>query len=1222
MYRKNLPIWIGASLIISLLIAVSGFLFIHIETTESRKTKGQELEAIARLKSGQIASWLNDEKQDAGIITQNVFLLEKIRQLVKNPSARNEDEVQIYFQSVIREHGFEHVLLSDTTGAIQATSEGKNYSIDLYLIDKIKQAIRSRSVITTDLYICSVHNTIHIDFISPVIDANQNVLGAIIFQDNPFHFLYPLIQTWPTLSKTSETLLFKKQGDSLLFLNELRHKKNTALNYSISLDKANVVSVKSIKENREGLIEGTDYLGNKVYAYVIKIPGNDWHMVAKTDSSELFSGLYFETGIIVSLVIFLLLFLGVGMAYLYNRRQKQIYRDLFKNKENYLTTLKSIGDAVISTNKNGIIEYLNPVAEQLTGWRIKEAQGKSLEKVFKIINEETLETVESPVHKVLREGIVVGLANHTLLISKDGHELPIADSGAPIKDEKGKIIGVVLVFRDQTEERAYQKKIAQSEAQYRELVESTDAIAWEFDILNDKWLYVAPQVTRKLGWLPNEWTNLDFWKTNIHPDERDNAANYCLECAAKGESHSLEYRFKSKDGKYVWIRDVVSVEMQDNKPVRLRGVMFDITEQKNNEIGLQEKNTFIQTVLDNLPIGIALNKIDEGTAFYMNRKFEEIYGWKASELIDISSFFEKVYPDKDYRNKVVRMILEGIESGDSQKMHWENIQIAKHDGTKGFVNAVNIPLHTQNTMVSTVIDITSRTLAEKELKESEERFRKAVLLAPIPIMVHDEDGIVINLSEGWTHFSGYTLKDIPDLKAWTEKAYGEKAQEVEKYVTGLFNEEKTVLSGEFEIFAKTGEKRVWNFFTTPLGKLSSGKKIMLSIAPDITQRKKVQNELIVAKERAEESERLKSAFLANMSHEIRTPLNGILGFTNLLTEEENLTQTQKKEFANVIKKSGDGLLKIINDILDISRLETSKADILQKPFDAIKTLSTIYSIFQKKKTGIEKENIELIVKKPEMPLILNTDENRLIQIFSNLLDNALRFTPEGSVTFGISGIKENKAEFFVADTGVGIPKEKHGIIFDRFSQADNSLTRSYGGTGLGLSIVKKLLELMGSEITLDSEPGKGTCFRFQLPVVSMDKNEEPSIENKPSGKIKFSNTKILVVEDDLASQHYFRQILTSRSGDLYFAATGTEALNIYKTRKPDVILMDIRLPDINGLEVVRKIRTTDNQVVIIAQTAYAMTEDKLKALEAGCNDFVAKPINIEVLFRKISAFTN
>ncbi len=1011
--------------------------------------------------------------------------------------------------------------------------------------------------------------------------------------------------------------MYKVTGDSILFLNELKHKKNTALNFSLPLTETNVVAVKAVNTTHMGFVEGIDYVGNNVLGFVMEIPNTDWIMVSKTDKKELFSALYYEMAIIILMVLFLLLFLAMGMAFLYNSRQKSIFRALYEQQENYYITLRSIGDAVISTNKSGNVEYLNPVAEKLTGWNNKEATGKNLEVVFNIINEETRQIVESPVQKVLREGIVVGLANHTLLISKDGRETPIADSGAPIKNEKGEITGVVLVFRDQTEEREFVEKIAQSEAQYRELVESTDSIAWEYDIVQDKWIYVAPQVTKILGWLPKEWTNLDFWKNNIHPDESENAINYYFERAAKGEPHTQEYRFKSKNGSYIWIRDVVTVVLQENKPVKLRGVMFDITERKNAEIQLKDREFWLS---ESQRVGeIGSYDFDIVYNYWSSSAvLDEIFGLSKENPHTLESWNAIIHPDQQqamldyFQNEVVKA---------KQPFEKEYIIIRQNDGVERWVLGHGELSFNENgepvRMFGVIQDITERKIFENQLQESEERFRKAMILSPIPIMVHDEDGNVINISEGWTHYSGYTHEEIPDLKTWTEKAYGDKAVEVENYVSGIFNEEKTVLSGEFEIISKSGEKRIWNFYTTPLGKLSSGKKIMLSMAPDITKRKRVQNELIVAKEKAEESERLKSAFLANMSHEIRTPLNGILGFTYLLAENEDLSRENKREYASIINKSAENLLKIIDDILDISRLETDNSKIDKKLFDVVTMLNDLYLLFQQKMADSGKTGVKLILEKPPVNVFLNTDENRLMQIFSNLLDNALRFTQKGSVIFGISAIIDNKVDFFVIDTGVGIPKEKHEIIFNRFMQADNSTTRSYGGTGLGLSIVKKLLELMGSEITLESEPGQGACFRFQLPSNSLNKREVELSVKKMDG-VKFNIAKILVVEDDMVSRLYFTQILANHSAQLFFAETGNEALQSFEKHNPDVILMDIGLPDINGLEIVRKIRKTNKKVIIIAQTAFAMSDDKEKALDAGCNDFITKPLKIDLLFQKIT----
>lgn len=1217
MYKSEKSFWIGLTLILSILIIVFGFVYLNFKFKKANETKGKELEAIAKLKSDQISEWIADEMFDASAIAQNEILNNRLEMWLVEPTAENKQNVISYLETLISEHDYEHIFITGESGTLLLSSDGMDYSISPYLQEKAKQSVQTHTVLTTDLYNCPIHNAVHIDFIAPLSGMGKVVNGAVVFKFDPSRFLFPLIQSWPILSKTSETLLYKVVGDSILFLNELKHKKNTALNFSLPLTDTKVVAVKAVTTNHMGLVEGKDYVGNKVLGYVLKIPDTEWIMVSKTDKKELFSALYYEMAIVILMVIFLLLFITMGIAYLYNSRQKSIYQALYKQQQSYYTTLKSIGDAVISTDKTGKVEYLNPVAEGLTGWNSKEAAGKNLDIVFNIINEETRQNVESPVQKVLREGIVVGLANHTLLISKDGRETPIADSGAPIKNEKGEITGVVLVFRDQTEEREYQEKIIKSEAQYRELIESTDSISWEYDIVHDKWIYVAPQVTKILGWLPEEWISLEFWKNNIHPDESESATNYCLECAAKGMPHTLEYRFKRKDGSYIWIRDVVSVELQEKKPVKLRGVMLDITEKKNAEIQLKEREFWLS---ESQRVGnIGSYDCDIVNNHWTSSEIlDEIFGITKEKEHTLESWNSLVHHDQ--QQEMLDYFMNDVVKA-KKPFEKEYIIIRQNDGAERWVlgrgelcfNEKDEPVR----MFGVIQDITERKIFEKELLESEERFRKTVLLSPIPIMVHDEDGNVINISEGWTHFSGYTHEEIPDLKTWTEKAYGDKAVEVENYVTSIFNEEKTVMSGEFEIYTKSGIKRIWNFYTTPLGKLNNGKKIMLSIAPDVTQRKRVQNELIVAKEKAEESERLKTAFLANMSHEIRTPLNGILGFTNLLTDSGDLSLENKREFSAIVNKSAENLLKIIDDILDISKLETDQTKIEKKLFDVGTTLSTLHSLFQRKMDDSGKSGVKLILEKPSVQVSLNTDENRLMQIFSNLIDNALRFTAKGTVTFGISAIIDNKVDFFVADTGIGIPKEKQEIIFNRFIQADNGSSRSYGGTGLGLAIAKKLLEIMGSEITLESEPGHGACFRFQIPYHSLNKAEVKLSTQKPNN-LKFDISKILIVEDDAVSRIYFEQIFANHSARLIFAKNGKEALHYFEIHNPDVILMDIGLPDIDGLEIVRIIRKTNKKVKIIAQTAFVMADDKQKALAAGCNDFITKPLKADLLFKKLN----
>jgi PAS domain S-box-containing protein len=374
-----------------------------------------------------------------------------------------------------------------------------------------------------------------------------------------------------------------------------------------------------------------------------------------------------------------------------------------------------------------------------------------------------------------------------------------------------------------------------------------------------------------------------------------------------------------------------------------------------------------------------------------------------------------------------------------------------------------------------MFDITERKNIEKHLQESEERFSKSILLAPIPIMVHDEDGKVINISQGWTQFSGYTPEDIPTIKIWAEKAYRDNATEVENYIAGLFDGEETIESGEFEIFSKSGEKRIWNFHTTPLGRLKSGKKIMLSIAPDITEKKKLLNELVAAKEKAEESDHLKTAFLANMSHEIRTPMNAIMGFSSLLPEEDNMENISK--YSGIIVKNSEYLVRLIDDLMLYSKLQTNMLQYNPVKFNVRELFDDVLQVFKMKQ---QEQGIPLkIESETDLSFSINTDYDKLKQLLTNLISNAFKYTVEGSITLG-ADLEKDKFLFYIKDTGIGIPQKEASKVFDRFYRAGNAVDSSIGGTGLGLSIVAELATLIGGKVWFESKQGEGTTFYVSL----------------------------------------------------------------------------------------------------------------------------------------------
>jgi CheY-like chemotaxis protein/nitrogen-specific signal transduction histidine kinase len=393
----------------------------------------------------------------------------------------------------------------------------------------------------------------------------------------------------------------------------------------------------------------------------------------------------------------------------------------------------------------------------------------------------------------------------------------------------------------------------------------------------------------------------------------------------------------------------------------------------------------------------------------------------------------------------------------------------------------------------------------------------------------------------------------------------------------------------------------------------------MGISRDITERKKMENELIKAKKNAEQSDKLKSAFLANMSHEIRTPLNGILGFTNIILEKDQLTVSEKMKYGSIIQKSSEGLLQVINDILDISRIESGDLQIELSACEINRTLSSLHIMFQSKINDLNKD-IRLNVKVGD-DIVIETDEKRLRQVFNNLLDNAIKFTTKGEINFGIKQIKNNKISFFVYDTGIGIPLEMQKIVFDRFRQIDSSLLPESGGNGLGLSIVKNIIELLGGRIWIDPLYKNGALFRFEIPYspVKTPPVKLKAVKNFSDTALNAdSRLNILLVEDDPVNQQYVKEILKEKNCNIYIATHSQEAFNFVELYTIDIILMDIRLPGISGLEITKQIRKYNHDVYIIAQTAYAMQSDEKRAIMAGCNDYIAKPILSDLLFEKIN----
>jgi signal transduction histidine kinase len=374
---------------------------------------------------------------------------------------------------------------------------------------------------------------------------------------------------------------------------------------------------------------------------------------------------------------------------------------------------------------------------------------------------------------------------------------------------------------------------------------------------------------------------------------------------------------------------------------------------------------------------------------------------------------------------------------------------------------------------------------------------------------------------------------------------------------------------------------------------------------------------ISQREKAELSDKLKSAFLANMSHEIRTPMNGILGFAELL-KKPNLTGDEQKKYISIIESSGARMLNIINNIVDISKIESGLMEIDINKTDINKQIEYIYTFF---KPEVEAKGIRLLYKNslPSKETIIETDREKIFAILTNLVKNSIKYTNEGIIEFGYEK-KGNTLEFFVKDTGIGISGDRQAAIFERFIQADITDKMARQGAGLGLSITKAYVEMLGGKIWVESEAGKGSTFYFTIPY-----HYKPT-EDKDLGYLtdpvktgnwtnpKISGLKILIAEDDKTSEILISMVIEKFGKEILRVESGKDAVETCRNHPDiDLILMDIKMPVMDGYEATRQIRQFNKEVVIIAQTAYGLSGDREKALEAGCNDYFSKPINSDKL---------
>jgi PAS domain S-box-containing protein len=632
-----------------------------------------------------------------------------------------------------------------------------------------------------------------------------------------------------------------------------------------------------------------------------------------------------------------------------------------------------------------------------------------------------------------------------------------------------------------------------------------------------------------------------------------------------------------------------------------------------NETTNPDINRFAQLIIENA--GDVMWYLDLATTKFMfvSPSVFKLTGYVPEEILQKS--LQEVLTQESYHMFITELPkrVDSFESGDhSVRLQTHEIDLICKNGAIVPTEVITTLIPDDHGKVTGIFGV-SRDITEHKLaSEVQEQFRLAFVTNPDAITITDtENGTFIKVNDGFCQLTGYQVDEVIG-KSSRELQLWYNAKERNHFVEEL-GKKGVVKNMQVKMRNKDGSINTVLFSGTTI--VLNGKKHMLAIARGIEDLVRTKEELVKAKEKAQESDRLKTVFLQNMSHEIRTPMNAIIGFANLMPEYFE-DKEKLLEFTQIINQRGSDLLEIINEILEFSKIEAGQLPVHLEPCNLSDIFEEIKDFFSNYCKKINKEYIDFVVNPCWRPkLFIITDRVKLKQIFINLIYNAFKFTQEGRIEMGCNLNKEGLIQFYVSDTGPGIPEDKQAVIFERFMQVDGTSYRQ--GFGLGLAIVKGLVELLGGTISLESKVNEGSKFLFSIQYAAASReNETPEVfdgEDLPD----FSSLTVLVVEDDEYSVKYINEILKRKVIHLHYVNTGKKAVDFALSNHVDIILMDIRLPEMQGYEAARIIKEKKPEIKIIAQTAYASTEDQLKALDSGCDDYISKPINQKLLFAKI-----
>ena len=855
--------------------------------------------------------------------------------------------------------------------------------------------------------------------------------------------------------------------------------------------------------------------------------------------------------------------------------------------------LASIGDAVIMTDRDGRVTFLNPVAASLTGWTQAEASGLPLESVFRIVNQVSRAPVESPSVRALRDGVIVGLANHSVLIAKGGGEYPIDDSAAPIRDEDGAVSGVVLVFRDITE-RYRQESVVQSALAYADDIIATlrepflvldgelRVVRANRSFLQDFAVTPDETIGRFVYDLGNQQWNIPKLRTLL---EDVLPRHHSL------EDFEVEHEFPHL-GRRIMVLNARRIPERAGQGEQILLAIEDVTDRRRELRSTQESEERFRRLLEGLPAA-AYTCDSDGRITFFNRSAAELWGRKP-DLNDPAErycgstqlFSAEGAPMRHDEGWMALTLRDGVEySGQETTSDGVN-------GARRVSLANSSPFFDADGRLTgaamVLVDITARRRAEALVQDSELRYRRLFQTAQDGILILDAETLeIIDVNPFMSELLGYERDEFIGKELWEIGLFEDKQASQAAYrklqETGYIRYEHLPLE------TKAGERIEVEFVSNvyPI----EGRRVAQCNIRDISERSRLERKTLEQAEALADLGRRKDEFLAMLSHELRNPLAPIVNATRLLAVQGDEGQVHKQA-RTIIERQVGQLTHLVDDLLDVSRITTGKIR-LQR--ERLLLNDVVTNAVETVRPLIQQRGHTLDISLPPESIWLFADASRLEQVVVNLLTNAAKYTVDhGHVWLSIEQ-QGDEAVLRVRDSGVGIVPALLPRIFELFSQAERSLDRSEGGLGIGLSLAQRLVEMHGGRILVQSSLGVGSEFEVRLPVVPAPSRE---------------GCRVLVVDDNVDAAESLMLLLRASSHQARMVHDGPSALAAALEFLPEVVLLDIGLPGMNGHEVAKQMRAQVaalGNVVLVALTGYGQETDRDRSREAGFDHHLVKP---------------